>query len=60
MRTARQTLQATYTQPTNTRQRSRAKRKKVNYGRATFLSFSLFFFLFVLSNALVKIYYVTH
>ena len=53
MRTATQ-----YTQPTNTR--SRVKRRKVNYGRATFLSFSLFFFLFVLSNALVKIYYVTH
>lgn len=59
MRTARQTLQATYTQPTNTRQRSRGNRKKVNYGRATFLSFSICFFLFVLTNALTKIYWVT-
>ena len=59
MRTATYHAQrVTYTQPTNTR--SRVKRRKVNYGRATFLSFSLFFFLFVLSNALVKIYYVTH
>ena len=59
MRTATNHAQrVTYTQPTSTR--SRVKRRKVNYGRATFLSFSLFFFLFVLSNVLVKIYYVTH
>lgn len=57
MRTAT-TPRPIYTQPTNTR--SRARRRKINYGRATFLSFSLFFFLFVLSNALVKIYYITH
>ena len=59
MRTATNHAQrVTYAQPTSTR--SRVKRRKVNYGRATFLSFSLFFFLFVLSNALVKIYYITH
>ena len=61
MRTAtRQTLREVHTQQsTCTRQRSRARRK-VNYGRATFLSFSLFFFLFVLTNALTKIYWLTH
>ena len=59
MRTAtHRTTQAIYTQPTSTR--SRVKRRKVNYGKATFLSVSLLFTLFVLTNALVKIYYVAH
>ena len=59
MRTATNHAQRViYTQPTSTR--SRVKRRKVNYGRATFLSVSLLFTLFVLTNALVKIYYVAH
>lgn len=62
MRTATsQTLREVHTQQsTCTRQRSRARRRKINYGRATFLSFSLFFFLFVLTNVLTKIYWLTH